>query len=833
MTVLDRKDYPFRRMLIAADARLCQTSYTDDQVWELALGEPREPGLTLATRYGGRVGSARIVTGVTLGSRSVLEAQTFTERPRITAFAPNYVLVEAGVMAGLHLEAEYWVKESSACGARLTFTNTGSSDLTVKALVQAEVTLEGEDAKPPALAVLTMAGGGNALLLGNYPRLQPVILLDGGQASAADGRGTARLTVEVTVPAGGTASARWVHAGSPEMQHSVEQAEYWLAQDWDHAFAQIAAAAQAVPVLTSSDPEVDRLVALSYQYLLQAFINATDSLPHPTVITRRTPSTGFSAAGDGSDHERGWTGQSVQTAYLTGLSVASIEPAFAEGLLLNYLAVQERSGSVDARPGPGGQRAGYDVAPLLGRMAWRIFRYTGNAAFLKKVLPKLMLFYRYYMHLDDDHLPQWADERQMGYPYFPTFGLGKPWAQNADIRRVECIDMATYLLSEGLCLSNIARYLRVPDFENEIQHFVEQNRIRLDDLWRGGRYQYRDYETRKPGKPVTLLTDGRGDEEHFITEPLERAARLIVRITGGTDRAPKCSVQIDGLDASGKPQTETFDQTRIQCFRGYGIFTTDSVFKQVDRVAATGLSRVLTLTVTTVDHTRSDITGLLPLASMGGITQDRAAALVKTLTDPKRFWRPNGLSMVPATDEDFDPSNQKGGGGVWLLWNGMLGEGLCDYGYVDEATALLKRILKCLVAVVEQDGHFHEFYDSDTARGWGEPYHVNGIVPLHLLRRVLSIRILSNSLVLTGDRYVWDSPVTVRQHGVTVERSTDGTRVTFPSGTVVDLPADAEWQQVVDPNPAPQITPERLRGANITPDAPAPGKVLIQVEVES
>ncbi|HRL13165.1 MAG TPA: hypothetical protein PKX07_14875, partial [Aggregatilineales bacterium] len=142
MTVLDRKDYPFRRMLIAADARLCQTSYTDDQVWELALGEPREPGLTLATRYGGRVGSARIVTGVTLGSRSVLEAQTFTERPRITAFAPNTVLVEAGVMAGLHLEAEYWVMESSACGARLTFTNTGSSDLTVKALVQAEVTLE-------------------------------------------------------------------------------------------------------------------------------------------------------------------------------------------------------------------------------------------------------------------------------------------------------------------------------------------------------------------------------------------------------------------------------------------------------------------------------------------------------------------------------------------------------------------------------------------------------------------------------------------------------------------------------------------------------------------
>jgi hypothetical protein len=189
--------------------------------------------------------------------------------------------------------------------------------------------------------------------------------------------------------------------------------------------------------------------------------------------------------------------------------------------------------------------------------------------------------------------------------------------------------------------------------------------------------------------------------------------------------------------------------------------------------------------------------------------------------------------MVPATDENFDPSNQNGGGGVWLLWNGMLGEGLCDYGYVDEAAKLLKRILNCLVQVVAQDGHFHEFYDSDTPRGWGEPQHVGGIVPLHLLRRVLSIRILSNSHVLTGDRYVWDSPVTVRQHGVTVERSVDGTRVTFPSGTVVELPADAEWQQVIDPTPAPPVVPQRLSGANIAPEAPAPGKVMIQVEIES
>src|SRR5450432_3570564 len=44
---------------LAADARLSQTDYFDDQVWELALGSPGNPALALQTSYGGRIGLAR------------------------------------------------------------------------------------------------------------------------------------------------------------------------------------------------------------------------------------------------------------------------------------------------------------------------------------------------------------------------------------------------------------------------------------------------------------------------------------------------------------------------------------------------------------------------------------------------------------------------------------------------------------------------------------------------------------------------------------------------------------------------------------------------------
>ena len=84
----------------------------------------------------------------------------------------------------------------------------------------------------------------------------------------------------------------------------------------------------------------------------------------------------------------------------------------------------------------------------------------------------------------------------------------------------------------------------------------------------------------------------------------------------------------------------------------------------------------------------------------------------------------------------------------------------------------------------------------------GERGSTMGLVPLHLLMRVLGVRILSKNRIWTGGEFHWGSTVTITQYGVTVKRSPQGTTVDFPSGESISLPPDAPWQQVTAATPA-------------------------------
>ena len=118
--------------------------------------------------------------------------------------------------------------------------------------------------------------------------------------------------------------------------------------------------------------------------------------------------------------------------------------------------------------------------------------------------------------------------------------------------------------------------------------------------------------------------------------------------------------------------------------------------------------------------------------------------------------------------------------------------------HVDLATDLLQRLINAQLTVLTRDKRFYEFYHPDEPRGLGEPGSVKGIIPVHLLMRVLGVRIQSKKQVWTGGAYHWGKAVSVTQYGVTVTRSADGTHIEFASGNVVDLPPTAEWQQVLD-----------------------------------
>lgn len=783
---------------IAADARLSPTNYVDDQSWELVLGEVDQPALSFQTRYGGRAGLVSLVPMWTLDGRAVYEFQAYARAPMITGFAPGYLRAEASLTPDLHVQAEYWVMESQAVGGRFTLANSGSAPARVQLDLVGFVASGG---KEHTLRVETFPDGTSALLLSKVSNLRPVVLLEGGRGVPES---SSRIGRAVDLLPGGEITIRWVHGGMSSANQSLALARRWLSDDWTPHLARVLEAASAIPAVQTGDDEADAAIAFAFQQLVQSFLRPTSSLPHASFVALRQPGRGFSPRGDGTDHLRAWAGQDPMLAYLTALGMASIHPQMAQGIVLNYLAVQHEDGWIDWKPGLAGQRQGMMLPPLLARLTWGVFQYTEDAEFLSAALPGLLrAFDRWFkpdLDRDADALPEWQSEVQTGYPYMPTFAISAPWGQHANLNRVEAPDLAAYLLSEAVSLREIAYFLRDETTEARITPHIDRLKASLDKLWqpKEERYAYVDRDTHMTLPAEQVLENARADEEQFIACKLAAPNRLIVRVTGGQNRAPQMTLTIDGLDQNGSAITETAGTDDFIWTHSRGVYTTQQVFSQVDRARIEGLSSVYGLHIQTVDTTGIDISALMPIWSVG-IDKERADQVVRLMIDTAHFWRQTGVPMCSARDSHYDAAGTNGSGGVRPFWITLLGEGLIEYNLAETAAELVRRLLRAQVNTLKAQKAFSEHYSADEAAGAGEKGHTAGLVPLHLLLRVLGVRVINARKAWTGGLFAWEQPVTVTQHGVTVSRSKTGTTVQFPSGGRVELPADAPLQEVIDP----------------------------------
>jgi hypothetical protein len=166
----------------------------------------------------------------------------------------------------------------------------------------------------------------------------------------------------------------------------------------------------------------------------------------------------------------------------------------------------------------------------------------------------------------------------------------------------------------------------------------------------------------------------------------------------------------------------------------------------------------------------------------------RAAVLVRqTLLDPARYWRPFGVPACSALDPAYTPDNREGSGGVWMLWNTMLGEGLIDYGYRAEAAELITRLMRGIVHALRSEKAFREAYNSDQLEGLGDKDYLWGVAPVHLFLRAVGVRIVSPRRVFLEGRNPFPWPVTVRWKGVTVTKDASCAKVTLPSGREVTV----------------------------------------------
>ena len=795
------QDFEFH---IAADARISKTDYCDDQAWRPRLGKRDEAALALQTEFGGRAGLASLVPMLRFGDRLIYQPQFFAKPPVITAFAPSFMQIEAMPLPELEMTTRFLALESHASGGEFTLCNQGGETVEFQFELFGNVII---NARKMKLNVLTMADYSLALHLGQIGNINPVVTLEGARFEVYGGRiRSPKLGLPLRLAPGESKRIQFVVAGLPDMRDSYSVAMNWLSRPWQAYLERVDSAAKSLPKICTGNKDWDLLLDLSYAQLVKAFMDPSEHLPHASLVANRASNRGWSRRGDGSDHIRAWSGQDPTDAYLAVNAIATVDQDLAKAIIRNYLSTQDENGHIDRQPGLGGQRQGLLNMPILARLCQCLVELCDDSDFANEVLPGLLAFFDAWLRADEDNdgAPEWQSERQLGYIALPTFGRRLAWAQGADIRQMETPDLLAYLISEADALMRLAERSGDDNAAARMSSALAELEAHLEAFWDGERYAYRDRDTHLTTAGMQLLQRGAGDHEHEIRQDVPAPACVKIRVVGGVSQAPRINMTLTGKDALGKAIVIEAPVDDFRWHNRQGVFITQPL-SYVERIAIRGLSRVYKVFASTIDSSKLDINSLLPLWT-GRLTAERARQLVDLAMDESHFLRSNGITMVSARDRHYDPSNARGGGGIWLYWLTLVCQGMHRAGYTQDATQVLERVLDMQSRTLKRAGKLAQFYHADEAKSFGEDHHIAGIAPLALLQDVIGIRIIGPDKVWVGGPFVWREPISVEQHGVKVRRSADSIDIDFPDGHSQSLPADAPWQLVQAPAPTAEAT---------------------------
>lgn len=774
---------------IAADVRLGPVDYFDDQIWELGLAGGPPAALSLETTYGLRARGMRIFPGFVHADRYIIDPDEFASPPKLRQFSPNYLQVGFSPCADLMVLAEYWVPDSHSIAGRLRLKNQGPKALRMRLRLHGVL-----DPLDGGQTLREVSAEGAVILAGQSGGLAPVIFMAGG--AIGDSVTYPGLALEQLLAPGVPSVIRWAQAGLADQEQSFELARKQAGRPWDGEIARLELVNASQIEVETGDEDWDAAFAFSQKVALGSLVGPTDHLPHASIVDVRAPDYGFSPRGDGRDYSVHWDGQSAQQVYVALPQILPSAPELAKGLIRNFLATQDPEGEVDWRPGLGGQRSKSLSIPLLATMAWHIFEHTEDKGFLKEILPGLMAFQQAWFSerhdRDGDGHPEWDHTLQAGFDDWPSFVRWRPWGGALDIGWAETHDLAAYLYREARALEKMALALGRDDLHPKIAAQRSQLMASVQASWdeEEGRYRHmdRDLHVSPTGR---LLGRGVGDFDLQIGEFLDPPVRVLIRIFGPEGEAKGGRVYVHGRGRRGRHRIEPLSEEDFHWFWDQGSVTSEKIYAEIKRVEVQGFGDQFETEVWIGDYSRCDLTNVMPL--WAGIPQKKEAEkLVKlTLTSPDHFWREYGLPRCSATDPAYRQALADECCGVSVFWNTVLGEALVDYGYMEEAAELMARLMGAIVASLRKGKGFRQMYSPEQALGFGERDHLAGIAPLHLLMRIIGLRLITPYRLEVGGRNPFPWPVTVRWKGLEVRREDSETEVRFPNGEVERIEGEA------------------------------------------
>ena len=767
-------------LTLAADARFSTPDYSNDHIWELELGSGEPAALSLRTTYGLRARAMRIFPRFREGSAEVSNPAQFFSAPIVTAFYANFIEVRFSPFEDVEVIAEYWVPDSHSICGRLSFANRTTEDRTIEFELATSLSpIDGQNFKPQQIQAVNV-------LAGDTGNLAPVIFLTGGPALGTGPQPSLKLNVDL-----GPGSKRrfsWAQAALTEKEDSFNLARYTVARlfDAERARIELTNASQIVDIETG-DPAWDAAFALSQQAAFRLYFKGNENLPHPTFVTARQPDHGNSLVGTGSDHPSSWTGQSPLEAYYLASLLPRV-PSLGEGLIENFIAVQEEDGSIDHKIGLAGQRSQLLAAPFLASLAWKIYEQSENKLFLTEIYPALSKFFWAWFapehDRNNDTLPEWQHPTQISFEDHPLFNTWHSWARGVDISAVHSPSLFAALYNEAESLRKISGLIGKNNDQQVLTVQAAKLRAGTEACWdaRRANYRYldRDSNLALRGK---ILHRGKGGGEVKFKESFEKPIRVHIEIITADGAIRRPEVEISEF-VTKLGDDETLTPLDFRRSNGGSAATSKNIFSKIGKVTIYNIEDEDKVIIRSVDLSGDDQTLMLPLWA-GLADEKQANALVnRTLLNAEKFDRPFGLPAcpVPPTKEAEAVCQS-----VHLPWNQLVIEGLLRYGYETEATRIFAHLMQGILQNLRQNNAFYQHYNAEVGTGVGERNALSGLAPTGLFLELLGVRILSDTRVRLERQNPFPWAVTVRYRGLEIKRDVQKTTITFAKGEQVEV----------------------------------------------
>ncbi len=769
------------QLTIAADPRFTNPDFPNDQIWELDLGGGDPSALAIRTTYGLRARMMRIFPRFSENNKSISDPIQFSKPVTIHSIYPNFISTSFSPIKDIDVTAYYWAAGSQVIAGQFSISNQSHRQHSIRfELIGQLIPLEGQ----PMNSTLRQSV---ATLEGQAADLFPLLFLTGGPQPGPGPYTSLSLALDMTP--GSSRQFSWAMASLKTPQESFDLARKTAARpiDSEKALIQNINFADTIDIRTG-DIDWDATFTLSQKSALGLFISRGVNSPEPGFVLSRQPDHGFSHAGDGSDYQLLWNGQSIMEArYLTTLLPGAVR--LSQRILNNFFHTQDKhNGFIDCRPGLAGQRGRFLAAPLLSDIAWKVSREGKDIGFIDKVYPSLLQFFWMWFSpgIDSDRngISEWQNPVQTGLEDNPLFEGWHDWAEGVNIQTVNSPDLLSELYNEAESLIKMAELngrnsdiLTLKSQAKKLKDLVNSCWSKSDLVYH---YIDRDSHLNQQGKILLTHKAASLIKAGFdFTAPV----RVQIRLIGNNVTLKRPRVSIHG-SFQDKEFTEILEASNFSFSTNGAVVTTDKIYSALHYLEFDGLGSDVSVTVKTVDLSALDISLLLPLWAGIPDLEDAQTLVYRTILDTSQFDHPFGLSALSGIN---NPQAEMIGNSVHLPWNQLIGEGLLRYGYRREAVRLSVHLMSSVIQNLKQSHAFYKSYNAETGAGQGEKNSLQGFAPVGFFLEALGVRIESpNRVILSGENlYPW--PVTVKYKGLTVTRQMGRSEIIFPNGQAVSV----------------------------------------------